>query len=99
MDDDMKFEIKSFGTRPNAIGFTNTPLGCIVYDSDGNFQLAGLNLTDEGEFIRAPGFGELPKILEKRIRDFCNAAFEGEMKSLGYQSFAQDVLKILDESP
>lgn len=54
----MKFEIKTFGDKPQRFSFTNTPLGCVIWDSDGNLEFDGLNLTEEGEFIPAPGFAD-----------------------------------------
>jgi hypothetical protein len=53
----MKFKIVTFGESPNKVSCSNTPTGCVVYDSDGNIVFDGLNLTDEGEFVPAPGFG------------------------------------------
>lgn len=36
--------------------FYNTPLSCVLVDSDDSVVHPGLNLTDDGEWIPAPGF-------------------------------------------
>lgn len=54
----MKFKTFAIVVNSHLVSCTNTPLGCVVYDPDGNSSFAGLNLTDDGEFVPAPGFDE-----------------------------------------
>jgi len=103
----MKFEVKTLkaisGSRLHITQeYVNNPIGVSIAVGTALQMLPGVNINDEGEFIQAPGFvdGDADRLrhAEKRIREFCNAAFESESPSIAYQAFAHDVLKMLDES-
>ena len=58
----MRYQDKKFSTtdvhysRCYNVNFYNTPLSCVVFD----VVHPGLNLTDDGEWIPAPGFEKPP---------------------------------------
>ena len=60
----MKFEVKQLKAESHSRGYiaqeyVNSPLGVSLAVGTALQLLPGVNLTDEGEFIPAPGFAEL----------------------------------------
>ena len=58
----MKYQCKKFKSsdehwaKSYDVHFYNTPLSCVVFDEAEPAIHPGLNLTDDGEWIPAPGF-------------------------------------------
>lgn len=98
----MKYEIKTSKVTIKGVGivcerYYNTPLSCVFIDRDKGICHYGLNLTDDGEFIPAPGFDSCVSIsreaaliifdnmMSVRGSDLLSEDFDAALSDLGWQ--------------
>lgn len=101
----MKLELKSSTTSTDGVsvnyGYMNTPNDVVIELGGDHVKVDGCNLTDEGEFVPAPGFrnqDELDnlRLIQSRIREYCNMTLNFPVTQPGQKFCASEILNILN---
>lgn len=98
----MKYEWKCFSGensgKPYKQYYLNTPLGCVTNEDEGSATTHhGLNLTEDGEWIPAPGFGGDHKA-PIRIYQDCTGAWNASNDLTGISGRADTPIEALGNS-